>query len=310
MGKLNRLTASLATTAIAAFAFAPVVAAAEPTPSPALSTMLIAPTGSYTEQQDPTEDGPVTAQDYSASDSLVLAELQRDHFVQGYARTWVTPDGKHGVVEVVVAFGGHRDAVNWLSTFKSRSTTPYLVRPITADGVDPFFGAHYANPSQPLYLDLGAFLKGNDFFTVSALSKADDLGDIATAQAKRQFDAAPAYSISPNQWPENAGRNSFNFNAPVLPLAIGGGVVLIVLILAVWVVVVVVTRRPSQQLAAVAAPAAAEGPLMSQDGRYWWDGQAWRDATQEAPPDALRSADGYYWWDSRTWRPLPPGAPS
>src|SRR5205823_5230728 len=44
---------------------------------------------------------------------------------------------------------------------------------------------------------------------------------------------------------------------------------------------------------------------MSPDGNYWWDGQAWRDASREAPPAALRSLDGYYWWDGRTWRTVP-----
>ena len=38
------------------------------------------------------------------------------------------------------------------------------------------------------------------------------------------------------------------------------------------------------------------GPQMSQDGGFWWDGQAWRDATREVPPDALRSADGNWVW--------------
>ena len=306
MGRVSRLTASTALATAAAIALAPLATAASPAPSPALSTVLIAPNGSYTEQQDPTEDGPVTAQDYAASDSLVLAELQRDHWVQGYARTWVTADGKHGVTEVVVAFGGHRDAVSWLNTFKSRSASQFMVRPITADGVDTYVGAHYANPSQPLYLDLGAFAKGNDFFTVSALSKADDLGDLATTQAKRQFDAAPAYSIAPNQWPENAGRSSFNFSPAVLPLAIGGSAFLVISIVGALVVVVVASRRRPPQLVSAPAIAAPGGLLMSQDGRYWWDGQAWRDAEKEAPPDALRSSDGYYWWDSRTWRPLPP----
>src|SRR5690348_78914 len=309
MRKVTRLTASLAATAVAALASASVGSAAQPTPSPALSSVLIAPTGTYAESQNPQDDGPVTADDYANSDSLILDELKKDHWVQGYARTWVAQDQKHLVVEEVVAFGGHRDAVNWMTTFKSMSASQYLVRPITADGVDTFFGNHYAEPSRPLYLDQGAFLKGNDFFTVSALSQADDLGDVATKQAKRQFDAAPAYSIAPNQWPENAKSNSFNFSAAVMPVAIGGGVVLVVLILAALVVVVVVTRRrPLQPALATAggAPAAAEGPLMSEDGRYWWDGQAWRDATKEVPPDALRSGDGYYWWDSRTWRPMPP----
>ena len=303
MGKVNRLTASLAIAAFAAFASASSVLAASPSPSPALSSVLIAPTGSYQESTDPQYDGPVSIADYAGTDSLALAELKRDAFIDGYARTWVAPDQKHIVAEEVIAFGGHRNATSWLTTYKGMTTSQYLVRPISADGIDSFFGGHYAEPSRPLYFDLGVFIKGNDFFSISALSQADDLGDTATAQSKRLFDSAPAYSISPNQWPENAGKSSFNFGAAALPLAVGGGVVIVVILLvALAVVVVVVTRGRTSP----APAAAAEGPLMSQDGSYWWDGQAWRDASREVPPDALRSADGYYWWDSRSWRPLPP----
>jgi hypothetical protein len=57
------------------------------------------------------------------------------------------------------------------------------------------------------------------------------------------------------------------------------------------------------------ATAADPGLQMSADGRYWWDGQAWRDAAQSAPPNVMRSADGYYWWDGTSWRPATPQAP-
>jgi hypothetical protein len=307
MGKVSRLTASVLVSAIAAVGFAPAAAAATPSPYPSLSAMLIAPTGPYSESTSSQEDGPMTAADYAGSDSLVLDELKRDGYIQGYVRTWLAQDRKQAIIEEVIAFGGRRDAGQWLNTFKGRSASQYMVRPITADGVDTYFGAHYAQPLQHLYFDLGVFVKGNDFFTVTAFSQADDLGDLETTQAKRQFDAAPAYSISPNQWPENASRSSFSLTRYAVPLAIGGGAVLVVLLLATLMVVVVLTRRRPAPVAAV-APAATEGPLMSEDGRYWWDGQAWRDATKEVPPDAMRSADGYYWWDSRTWRPMPPPA--
>ena len=249
----------------------------------------------------------MTAADYAGTDSSVLDELQRDGFIQGYARSWLAANSKNVIVEEVIAFGGHRDANSWMNTFKEKSASQYLMHPISADGVDSYYGGHYVDASQPLYLDQGAFLKGNDFFIVTALSKADDLGNLATAQAKRQFDAAPAYSIAPNQWPENVSHNQLNLSALAMPLAIGGGVVIIALVLAAVVVVVVLSRRRPAAFAAV-APAAADGPLMSEDGRYWWDGQLWRDAAKEAPADAMRSADGYYWWDSRTWRPVPPSS--
>lgn len=44
---------------------------------------------------------------------------------------------------------------------------------------------------------------------------------------------------------------------------------------------------------------------MSPDGRFWWDGAAWRDASTSVPPTAARSADGAYWWDGSAWRATP-----
>jgi hypothetical protein len=41
---------------------------------------------------------------------------------------------------------------------------------------------------------------------------------------------------------------------------------------------------------------------LSPDGRYWWDGTAWRDADHVAPPLVTRSPDGLYWWDGAGWR--------
>ena len=70
------------------------------------------------------------------------------------------------------------------------------------------------------------------------------------------------------------------------------------------VVFLVLRRRPPAP-SAYASFAPALSLQMSADGHYWWDGQSWRDAAQEAPASAQRSDDGYYWWDGRTWRPVP-----
>jgi hypothetical protein len=308
MGTLRRLTASVTAAGITILVFAPSAGAASPSPSPSLGTVLVAPGGQYAEIPSGQGDGPIaTAADYAGTDTQTLSELQRDGFVQGYVRTWIDQGQKHLVVEEVIAFGGHRDAGKWLKSIKDASSSQHLVHPLTADGVDSYFGGHYADPTQPVYSDLGIFLKGNDFFFVGAQSATDDLGNIATLQAKRQFDAAPAYSISPNQWPENTVHLPFSVSGTTLPLVIGGGAVLLLAVLAVIAVMVVLLTRRRAPALATAAPIAA-GPQMSVDGRYWWDGQAWRDTSREAPPDALRSADGYYWWDSRTWRPVPPAS--
>lgn len=44
---------------------------------------------------------------------------------------------------------------------------------------------------------------------------------------------------------------------------------------------------------------------LSDDRRWWWDGERWRDAEQVVPPGRRRSADGALWWDGVAWRPVP-----
>jgi len=50
----------------------------------------------------------------------------------------------------------------------------------------------------------------------------------------------------------------------------------------------------------------AGAPYLSADRSAWWDGQAWRDATRQAPPGHPRSPDGRFWWDGYAWRAVPP----
>ena len=281
------------------------VAAASPTPSPSLQTVLVGPTRSeFVEAPSGQHDGPMSAAEYAGNDSTTLTELQHDGYVVGFVRTWIDESRKHVLVEAVVAFGGRRDAAKWLASVKAHTDDQFYVHPISVDGVDSYFGRHYADPTQPAYTDLGVFLKGNDFFFVGVSSKADDLGDVAAAQTKKQYDAAPPYSIAPSQWPENGSHSMLSLGSAALPIAVGAASVLVVGILAMVLATILLARRRPRTAAVSAATAGAL--QMSDDGRYWWDGQSWRDASREVPPGAMRSTDGYYWWDSRTWRPVPP----
>lgn len=271
--------------------------------------MLVGPESSdYVEDVNGDHDGPMSAAQYAGSDAQALSQLHHDGFITGYVRTWLDQAHQHLMIEAVVAFGGHRDAVSWLATVKANSADEFYVRPIVADGVDSFFGRHYADPTQPIYSDVGVFLKGNDFFFVGLSSQADDLDGSAATQAKRQFDAAPAYSISPSLWPENAMRGPLGLNAATVPLAVGSGGVLITGILLMLLAFAVLARSRGRLAAPPLATAGRPAVHMSEDGRYWWDGESWRDTSSEAPPDALRSADGFYWWDTRTWRRVPPAS--
>jgi len=63
------------------------------------------------------------------------------------------------------------------------------------------------------------------------------------------------------------------------------------------------------QVVQVYAPGSGQAPMQQQtgispDGRYWWDGIAWRDTDASVPPFATRSDDGQFWWDGTRWRAL------
>jgi hypothetical protein len=44
---------------------------------------------------------------------------------------------------------------------------------------------------------------------------------------------------------------------------------------------------------------------LSDDRRWWWDGERWEDTERVVPPGRRRSRDGAYWWDGVAWRPVP-----
>src|SRR6266508_1339002 len=143
-----------------------------------------------------------------------------------------------------------------------------------------------------------SFVKGNDYFLIGLVSTADDLGDAASTQTRRQFDTAPAYTIPPSQWPESARSILADPSriATTAAYVLGGVVVLALLTGLILLVLVRSRRRPAAQLAGATAL------HVTTDGRYWWDGQAWRDSSRDVPPGALKSEDGHYWWDGGEWR--------
>jgi len=174
-------------------------------------------------------------------------------------------------------------------------------------GLDQYFGGHFADPVTPAYVDIVVFVKGNDYFMIGMLSQADDLADAAPAQTRKQYELAPASTIPPAQWPENATSAINRFS--LLPPGLAIDILVLALVAGIALFVVILIRRVGRRVSVPAYAAVPGGVQMSPDGHYWWDGQAWRDASSEAPPAALRSADGYYWWDGRTWRPVPKPTP-
>jgi hypothetical protein len=224
--------------------------------------------------------------------------LRSDGFVLGFSRSWVEEASTHILLELVIAFSGREGAKRWLSKSEQadKADTTYQ-KAIPMAGIDPYYGAHFADASTALYADVVSFVKGNDYFLIGLVSRADDLGDAAPKQTRKQFDAAPAYTIPPSQWPETAGSLVVGpLVVPRWPALIIGGALLVVLLVAFGTLYMVRRNRSGSR------GMAAAGPLMSDGRHYWWDGQAWRDATRDVPPDAMRSDDGFYWWDGAAWR--------
>ena len=216
-----------------------------------------------------------------------------------------------------MAFTGGKGAKTWLRQSEiADKAEPTYKQALTIAGIDSYYGVKLVDTANRFYADAYVFVKGNDLMLVSYVSGKNDVATIAATQTKRQFDAAPAYTIPPAQWPET---NTSNAALDVAKL-IGAFVIGVVLIgLIGGGLLVMRSRRRSglQPVAVQVAPTVAEAvpgtaaeqmprpPIqMSEDRRSWWDGSAWRDAEHEVPPGAERSGDGKFWWDGAAWRPV------
>jgi len=349
MEPLRRLLCAIGLVAIVVLHSA--IAIAAPTPSPGLDGILIKPPGTgYKEEPKATPgivEGPFDAAKFAeitaASDAAATAAaLARDGFLSGYGRTWVSAANAHVYVEAVMAFTGAKGAKTWLRQSEAADKAdPSYAQALTMSGIDPYYGARLIDKVHKIYGDAFVFAKGNDVILVTYVSSKNDLATIAAAQTKRQFDAAPPYTIPPDQWPENKVVSSSPFSGLKTIGLIIGALILLALIGAggfiLWS-----RRRPALRAipaqdppgfvsgTSVAAPQAAatpppvavpmaaavqgafappvqEGPfVMSEDRLSWWDGAAWRDAEHEVPPAAQRSEDGNFWWDGEAWKPMPP----
>lgn len=283
-------------------ALQPLGALASPIPSPPLSGILApAPSADYVES-DPTVpgvfEGPFDATTYvaktgSANATAIQQTLERDGFVDGYGRTWIQKVSRHVLLEYAMAFGDGAGAKKWLASAQlADKADPNYQHAISLTGIDAYYGAHFFYSSNQAYGDGFAFVKGNDFFTLIFVSSKDDLGNAAANQTEVQFDRAPAYTIPPVS-ASSSGDSFAHAVGFLIP-----SVLLLALVLGTVLFVIGRSRKRS-------SIATAGGLQLSADGRYWWDGQAWKDSVLEIPATAQRSADGRLWWDGRTWRPLP-----
>jgi hypothetical protein len=284
---------------IVATALLPLAAAAEYRPTPSLNHVLVDPPPGFTEQSLTTlPHGRFTIREFANTYAPNIAEvetvLKQDGFVDGFSTVWIHKPTQRGMHEFVIAFSGGRGASNFLSYVETAGkANPSYQHAVSISGINPYYGAHNVYPNQGVS-DTVFFVKGNDLFGVSFVSTKDDVLDLATTWTKNLYDAAPAITIEPADWPENGGTG----NVPE-PTFAWGGFIVVVLALAVIAALIglaVVHVRRSQP------PPATE---LTTDGHYWWDGHVWRDALLEIPATAKRSADGHFWWDGRQWRAVP-----
>lgn len=306
------MTALCATVALQA-----ATALAAPTPSPALSGILAPPPKTNYVEGSTTNstllEGQFDAKTFvtktrAANADAVQQTLTRDGFVDGYWRTWIQSGTQHVLIEVAIAFGGGEGAKQWLGAAEiaAKGDASYK-KALSVIGIDNYYGAHYVYAINSSVGEEFAFVKGNDYFDLVFVSPRDDLGASAATQATAQYSSAPDATIPKSQWPETTASNQ----TPIASIAFGPEKIFFFLLVAAVIVGVVmffVTRSRRRPALVAAVPGAMPGAMpvtavqMSPDGGYWWDGQTWRDAQRETPPNAQRSADGAFWWDGQKWR--------
>jgi hypothetical protein len=292
-----------------ATAMIPHSAAAVVSPSPSLAQIMLPAPSGYTAQTSNILSGSFTSPNLSSAWGTHAAEaqkaLEQDGFVDGYGITVVDHTAHHGLIAYIVAFAGGQGAMDWLSfTEAGDKADPTYQHADSISGITSYFGEHNVYSSQDVS-DAFAFVKGNDFFVVGFESTQDDVLNLAISRAKNQYDSAPNSSIPVAQWPENF-KSPASTPGDASQIALGGliGDVLILALVVGLIVAVVALVRRSRPRPTVPDGGTWSAVQLSPDGGYWWDGQAWRDATREVPATAQRSADGHFWWDGRQWRPV------
>jgi hypothetical protein len=282
--------AALLSIAVAAVLSSPAMAAS---PSPAATSDLVAgpPSGSWTDSK---YTGPITVNDVYGSPTA-----SAPGFKDAYRKHWDQTEAS--LVDDVV----HYTSVFWaayaLASFRSSAQkdehTSYKTLSQFGAGA---FEVTYPADSTGYKWDQIYFAEGDYLATVSMAATSDIARNVLLDQTSRQFALMPIAA---------AEFSSIGYGV------LGGTlvVVLILVVMAASVVLVVIFARRRSATARVGmfaipygvpaiAPAAAH---LSDDRRYWWDGQAWQNTAVRIPPWAPISPEGTQWWDGAACRPMP-----
>src|SRR2546421_68942 len=299
----------LTVAAAGALALGPLAATAAPTPSPSpsLDQVLAPPPGSgFTELTTGVLHGEFSAHDWATTNASgadateTESTLTKDGFVDGYGKTWAQPSAGHAMIEAVMAFSGGQGARKALTSLEASDKADKSYQHAnTISGIEPYYGAHFADTASTTVGDVFVFVKGSDVFFVILASQKDDGLTTATTQAKAQYDAAPASTIPTGQWPENAVKPASGSSA-----ALGIGVIAAIIVAIVAVIGFLAVRRGRSALPAMVR-AGARGPAgaarRSAGCSRLWGGHPQRAAAPSVPcasqPSALigETSSAYRW---------------
>ena len=266
--------------------------AASPSPTTTLDLVPGPPVGSWTDAADDT--GPIASSDFYGSGTS-----SPPGYVDAYGKGWTstTVDLEDDLFHYTSFFW----ATYALGSFKGGAQDDpdrTTFRNVSGFGTGAFEVTYRAD-ADGYTSDWIFFAQGDYMAAVAVWDKGVTGHDALLDQATRQFLMVPE--------PTTELRN--------IGYGVIGGAIAIALIVAVMglsgvVIAVVLVRRQNaaSRTEAYAVPYASPsgGAQLSEDHRYWWDGQSWRDTATQVPPGAPISPDGTRWWDGTSWREMPP----
>lgn len=260
--------AALALLLAMVFGSLPLTALADPD----LRSELVAPpgTGWQEEPAGTSGDGPMSLEDVAQTftpHAYGRTMLHTAAFQAGYRRTWTQPSSGLQVTERDYLFGSAFGAGLWLGTVKGADrSNPDWRQTYDTSSLENSFGG-YRVLSDGTYQTLVEFVPGDRVYAVIVSSPDGPQQSLAMGLAS-QIDAT-----APQEVVTSSGAAAFG---RVALIAIGA--VLAVGLVAALVIVLAIrsSRRPRE-------PVYPAGPVLSPDGRWWWDGFRWQPVPPSAP---------------------------